>query len=199
MDGIPTVKFITLGDSSVGKTSILLRFTDNTFNAAMMSTVGIDSKSRQLVMDSQPVNVQIWDTAGQQKYRTISHTFYKRADGVMLVYDVNDKNSLGQVSSWMAQIKEKVSPGVPIALIGNKIDLAASQDFSDGESLAQSYGIKFFPTSAKTGANIDEAFTSLVAQVLKNNPALAQTASAPLRLSSTLPPPKRPDGGCCSR
>jgi small GTP-binding protein len=196
MDSVPTIKIITLGDSSVGKTSVLLRFTENTFSPTMMSTVGIDSKNRIMTYADRSYRVQVWDTAGQEKFRTISYTFYNRADGILLVYDVTDPNSLQHVTSWMAQIRERAKKDVAVTLIGNKTDLADSLDFSSGERLASSYNIKFFPTSAKTGANIEDAFTSLVAEVVTHNPGV--TSSNPDLINIKDPPPRSSEGGCCS-
>jgi len=196
MDSVPTIKIITLGDSSVGKTSVLLRFTENTFSPTMMSTVGIDSKNRVMTYANRSYRVQVWDTAGQEKFRTISYTFYNRADGILLVYDVTDPNSLQHVSSWMAQIRERAKKDVAVTLIGNKTDLADSQDFSSGERLANSYNIKFFPTSAKTGLNIEDAFTSLVSEVVTHNPSVASPNPDLIKVTND-PAPRSSDGGCC--
>lgn len=196
MDSVATIKIITLGDSSVGKTSVLLRFTENTFSPTMMSTVGIDSKTRTVTFADRSYRVQVWDTAGQEKFRTISYTFYSRADGILLVYDVTDPNSLQHVTSWMAQIRERAKKDVAITLIGNKTDLADSQDFSSGERLASTYNIKFFPTSAKTGANIEEAFMSLVSDSVTKNPGAASTSSDRIQVTSG-PVPRHSEGGCC--
>ena len=199
MDPVTTIKIITLGDSSVGKTSVLLRFTENTFSPTMMSTVGIDSKSRTLSMADRSYRVQVWDTAGQEKFRTISYTFYNRADGILLMYDVTDPNSLQHVTSWMAQIRERAKKDVAITLVGNKTDLADSKDFSSGERLANSYNIKFFPTSAKTGENVENAFMSLVSEIVTRNPQI--TSANPDRINITDPaaPRNTESGGCCGK
>jgi small GTP-binding protein len=196
MDSVTTIKIITLGDSSVGKTSVLLRFTENTFSPTMMSTVGIDSKTRTVTFADRSYRVQVWDTAGQEKFRTISYTFYSRADGILLVYDVTDPNSLQHVTSWMAQIRERAKKDVAITLIGNKTDLADSQDFSSGERLASTYNIKFFPTSAKTGTNIEDAFMSLVSDSVTKNPGVASANSDRIQVVSD-PVPRHSEGGCC--
>ena len=196
MDSTATIKIITLGDTSVGKTSVLVRFTENTFSPTMMSTMGIDSKARTITHAGRSYRVQVWDTAGQEKFRTISYTFYNRADGILLIYDVTDPNSLQHVTSWMAQIRERAKKDVAITLIGNKTDLADSQDFSSGERLASSYNIKVFPTSAKTGVNIEDAFMSLVSDVVTRNPGVAANPDR-IQVVSNPVPRSSEGGGCC--
>ena len=194
----PTIKLITLGDSDVGKTSILIRFSDSTFTLSTMKTYGIDSKFRSLRLGNRNYTVQVWDTAGQEKFRTLNSTFYSRADGILLVYDVTNPESLLHVSNWMAQIRERTREDVPVTLVGNKTDLAEDQDFGTGEEVASKYGIKFYTTSAKTGENIDTAISSLATEVITRHPRPSFDDSQTINISNqTLR--ARKSTPCCHR
>jgi small GTP-binding protein len=161
-----TVKLIALGDSSVGKTSLILRYTEDWFASNSLTTIGIDVKFKTLRLSDRDIKLQIWDPAGQEKYRTITKSFYQRADGVLLMFDLTNPQSLEQVSLWMSQIKENAEADISVVLAGNKADLVESEEESLGSKVAAHYGIEFYCTSAKTGLNVDTAFTQLVQQVL---------------------------------
>ena len=192
----PVVKAIALGDSSVGKTSLLVRFADSTFRESHMPTMGLDTKSKTLTCEGVNYKVQLWDTAGQERFRTISHSFYSRADAVLLVYDLSNEDSLRSVRKWMAQIQERARKDVAIVLVGNKLDLES--DVLPGEQLAASFGIRFFPTSAKTGEGVDQAITALVIEALKKNPRLAAPRiDDRMSVSSTLAPRISTGTSCC--
>jgi len=169
-----TIKLITLGDSEVGKSSLLLRFCDNSFSLHRVKTLGIDSKTRTLQIRDRFYRVQVWDTAGQEKFHTLSQNFYRRADGVLLVYDVTQPATLNSVHSWMAQIRERCS--APVILVGNKTDLLA-QPSPEGEEVARSFDCRFFLTSACSGFNVDTAFQCLAEEVLQGKPKLKRSGS----------------------
>ena len=116
-------KILLLGDSSVGKTCFLMRYVDNTFQEIHMSTIGLDYKLKTVQLeDGKMVKIQIWDTAGQDRFRSITKNYYKGAHGIVLIYDVTNKKSFENVSNWINQIREEVSDKVTIVLVGNKID-----------------------------------------------------------------------------
>ena len=116
-------KILLLGDSSVGKTCFLMRYTDNTFQDIHMSTIGLDYKLKNVQLeDGKMVKIQVWDTAGQDRFRSITKNYYKGAHGIILIYDVTENKSFENVKNWMNQIKEEVSNRVTIVLVGNKID-----------------------------------------------------------------------------
>lgn len=184
-----TIKLITLGDSEVGKSSLLLRFCENSFSLHRVKTLGIDSKTRTLQFGDRLYRVQVWDTAGQEKFHTLSQNFYRRADGVLLVYDVTQPASLESVHSWIAQIRERCN--APVVLVGNKTDLLV-QPSLDGEQVARSFGCRFFMTSACSGLNVDTAFQCLTEEVLQGKPELKRSGS---RLGLT----KVDRKGCCSQ
>lgn len=199
MESAAVVKLITLGDTSVGKTSLILRFADNTFSSSHMPTIGIDSKAKVMTIGSAPIKVQLWDTAGQEKFRTISYSFYSRADGVLLVYDVTDRESLAHVAIWMSQILEKATKDVPVVLIGNKEDMAEGSDLEGGEEVAQRYRIPHFFTSAKTGKNVEEAVLTLVQEIVKRNPKAGAPVNkaGSVQVSPTLAPKISDTTACC--
>lgn len=164
-----------LGDSGVGKSSLVLRWTQDTFAPSLTSTVGVNFKSKKVVLRGEAVQVQVWDTAGQEQFHKITTSFYKGAQGIMLVYDVTDPKSLENVAYWIKNIKAHASDSVQVALVGNKTDLrgAPSGDPSKraveqeaGREIAASFGVPFFETSAKESTNVNDGFTTLVAHIM---------------------------------
>ena len=172
MDGEECVyKILLLGDSSVGKSCLLKRYTDNTFLDIHISTIGLDYKLKEVKLkDGKTVKVQIWDTAGQDRFRAITKNYYKGAQGIALIYDITNQITFENVRKWIDQIKEEVSEKVPIILVGNKIDIVERRVIKkeDGESMAKEYGLLFSECSAKTGENIDSTFNQLVEKTVEN-------------------------------
>ena len=164
-------KILLLGDSSVGKSCLLKRYTDNTFLDIHISTIGLDYKLKEVKLkDGKTVKVQIWDTAGQDRFRAITKNYYKGAQGIALIYDITNQITFENVRKWIDQIKEEVSEKVPIILVGNKIDIVEKRVIKkeDGESMAKEYGLLFSECSAKTGENIDSTFNQLVEKTVEN-------------------------------
>jgi small GTP-binding protein len=164
-------KILLLGDSSVGKSCLLKRYTDNTFLDIHISTIGLDYKLKEVKLkDGKTVKVQIWDTAGQDRFRAITKNYYKGAQGIALIYDITNQITFENVRKWIDQIKEEVSEKVPIILVGNKIDIVERRVIKkeDGESMAKEYGLLFSECSAKTGENIDSTFNQLVEKTVEN-------------------------------
>ncbi|XP_012258873.1 ras-related protein Rab-8A isoform X2 [Athalia rosae] len=160
-------KLLLIGDSGVGKTCVLFRFSEDAFNTTFISTIGIDFKIRTIELDSKKVKLQIWDTAGQERFRTITTAYYRGAMGIMLVYDVNNERSFENIKNWIRNIEENASADVEKMLLGNKCDLADRRQVSKerGEQLAVEYGIKFMETSAKASINVEEAFYTLARDI----------------------------------
>lgn len=201
MEQVPTIKILTLGDASVGKTCILLRFADNMFPLQTMPTIGIEFKSKDVNVKGKNLRLQIWDTAGQERYhRTLTSSIYRRANGILLVFDLTDRESFTHVSMWMSQIREKAEGNVSIVLVGNKADLSKTTDFPDAVRLAESYNIPFFVTSAKTGLNIENVFMTLADIIVQNDPTIG--AQQDVKNPSVIKPapgksPSNSEGGCC--
>ncbi len=163
-------KILLLGDSSVGKTCFLMRYADNTFQEIHMSTIGLDYKLKNVQLDDgKIVKIQIWDTAGQDRFRSITKNYYKGAHGIILIYDVTSRKTFENIKNWVSQIKEEVSNKVTIILVGNKIDDEPNRKVTtqEGENMAKECELDFFETSAKSGANIDSTFNELVKKTVE--------------------------------
>ena len=147
-----------------------MRYADNTFQEIHMSTIGLDYKLKNVQLDDgKIVKIQIWDTAGQDRFRSITKNYYKGAHGIILIYDVTSRKTFDSVKNWISQIKEEVSDQVNIILVGNKIDDVQNRKvtFDEGEKMASSFGLPFFETSAKSGVNIDTTFNELVTKTVE--------------------------------
>ncbi|XP_075069573.1 ras-related protein Rab-10-like isoform X2 [Mixophyes fleayi] len=152
-------KLVMAGDSNVGKTCIVSRYTENTI-PSYISTVGIDFKTKTIQIDDTELKLQIWDTAGQERFHTLSVSYFRGAQGFVLVYDITNPNSFENTSLWMKDIKMKAGEEVEVVLLGNKCDMEDKREVSKerGEKLAWEHGIPFFETSAKENINIENAF-----------------------------------------
>ena len=159
------VKILTLGDTSVGKSSIVLRFSDNDFNDNQFATIGIDFKTKYIKMGDSSVKVLIWDTAGQEKFQNIAKQYYKGANGVLLIYDVGNRKSFDRVEFWLKELKENNRiDELFICLVGNKIDLEDKRVISteEGEKYAKNNNINFMEVSAKSGEGITDLFSKAI-------------------------------------
>ncbi|XP_036419683.1 ras and EF-hand domain-containing protein homolog isoform X2 [Colossoma macropomum] len=161
-------KVVLVGNSSVGKTALLRRFCDGHFHSATTATVGIDYSVRTLNLGDSHVALQLWDTAGQERYRSITKQFFRKADGVVVIYDVTMHSSFRSVRPWLASIQEAVGDPIPIMLLGNKSDKESMREVpaKEGKRLAEETGLMFFECSACTGCNVLEAMLHL-ARVLR--------------------------------
>uniref|UniRef100_A0A6B2LMN2 Uncharacterized protein n=1 Tax=Arcella intermedia TaxID=1963864 RepID=A0A6B2LMN2_9EUKA len=158
-----------IGDSGVGKSSILMRFVEKTFVESYVSTIGVDFKIQTIDINGTSVKLQIWDTAGQERFRTITQSFYRGAHGIMIVYDVTRRASFTNVTNWIQQIDKFSSDGAAKILIGNKADQASERQVSQQEAqeLASHLHTSYLETSAKTSLNISRAFSDLSAALLQ--------------------------------
>lgn len=161
-------KLLIIGDSGVGKSSLLLRFADNTFSASYITTIGVDFKIRTINIKGQKVKLQIWDTAGQERFRTITSTYYRGTQGVIVVFDVTNPESFLNVKRWLHEIDSNCE-NVQKVLVGNKIDEPVRRVVSEVEArnFATSIGIRYFETSAKENLNVEQMFHSLTENVLE--------------------------------
>ncbi len=164
-----TLKFLTLGDSMVGKTSIVLRFVDNIFFDQTKSTIGVDFKTKIIKFGNKYIKIKVWDTAGQERFRTITRQYYKNAEGMILIFDVTEKKTFDQVGDWVTSIMENKQKDAKVILVGNKIDCEERVITKEqGEELAQKYQLPYYETSASTGQNVQKIFEALAEEILKS-------------------------------
>lgn len=153
-------KYIIIGDSGVGKSCLLLQFTDKRFEASHDLTIGVEFGARMITIDEKLVKLQVWDTAGQESFRSITRSYYRGAAGALLVYDVTRRETFDHLQSWLEDCSENSNMNLTILLIGNKSDLADKRAVSEeeGKQFAEKNGLMFIETSAKTAQNVEEAF-----------------------------------------
>ena len=163
-------QLLIIGDSTVGKTSILSRFANGTFNSNYLATVGLDNFTKDEIIDNKIIRIKIWDTAGQERYKSLTKGFFRNAEGVMLVYDVTNSETYENLKFWLQSIKNNMSSDmgeIPIIIIGNKIDCEDREVIKEeAEKFWKEQGYQYFETSAKTGDNIDMTIKYLVKKVV---------------------------------
>ena len=159
------IKILTLGDTMVGKSSIVLRFSEDKFDDNQFATIGIDFKTKYIKIADSSVKVLIWDTAGQEKFQNIAKQYYKGANGVLLIYDIGSRKSFERIDFWLKELKENNRiDELFICLVGNKIDLEDKRVITteEGEKYAKDNNILFFEVSAKTGKGVVELFNKVI-------------------------------------
>lgn len=162
------LKILILGDSAVGKSALLMKFCDNQFTQSHIATIGVDFKYKTIDCESKKYRLQVWDTAGQEKFRSIVQTYYKGAMGIILVYSINDRKSFENIENWMRQISANTQNDAVVILVGNKSDVEdRTVQTSEGERVASDHNIHFFETSAKQGTNVEEAFFQITKEIKK--------------------------------
>ena len=165
------LKLLLIGDSGVGKSCFLLRFADDSFTPAYITTIGIDFKIKNLSIDDRRVKLQVWDTAGQERFRTITTAYYRGAMGILLLYDVAEESSFDAVTEWVRQIEAHASPNVRKVLVANKCDVAEGErtvSEKRGRELAAKYDMPYFEASAKDNRNVSESFVRIARDILED-------------------------------
>jgi len=162
-------KLLLIGDSGVGKTCVLFRFSDDAFNSTFIATIGIDFKIRTIELDDKKIKLQIWDTAGQERFRTITTAYYRGAMGILLVYDITNLKSFENIKTWIRNIEQHASDDVEKMILGNKCDMKDKRvvTHEQGEQLGKEYNVPFMETSAKADINVTEAFTAIARAIKK--------------------------------
>eukprot|EP01138_Halocafeteria_seosinensis_P004609 gb/GECG01004715.1/.p1 GENE.gb/GECG01004715.1/~~gb/GECG01004715.1/.p1 ORF type:complete len:213 (+),score=32.83 gb/GECG01004715.1/:1-639(+) len=157
------IKLLTIGNSGVGKTCLLLRYGQNQFSPTFITTIGIDFKVKYVNIDGKRIKLQIWDTAGQERFRTITTSYFKGAQGILLVYDITDRDSFENVDTWITEIHRNADKQVSKVLVGNKADMEKDRVVTEeeGRKLAERFGVPFFEASAKDDKNVTEVFEHL--------------------------------------
>ena len=163
------INIMTLGISSVGKTSFIFRFTENTFQNLFISTIGIDYKVKIIEIENTKYKLIFYDTAGQEKFKSVAPNLIKKAHGIIIMYDITNKSSFDSIPDIIKNIKEEKGNDFPMILIGNKIDLEPDREIKkeEGKDLASKNGIEFFEISNKEGINIQEAGFAIVNTILE--------------------------------
>ena len=158
------VKIVLLGDSGVGKTNLISRFTKNMFSPNSKATIGVEFFIKTYKVNNKILKIEIWDTAGQERYKSITSVYYKGAKGAFIVYDITSRKSFDDVDKWIEEIKEKTSKDIKLIIIGNKIDLKDERDITTNEALNKFKGmdIPFMETSALDDTNVSEVFLDLI-------------------------------------
>ncbi len=192
-----TFKILTIGESGVGKTSILRRFVENKFLKNHLATIGIDFRTKVFHINGKDIKLKIWDTAGQERYHNITSQIFKGADGIILVYDVNEEITFTKIQNWMDQIKSNVSKDeISLVLLGNKCDLEERVISKEkGQEMADSLDVSYYETSALMGTGINEAFEGLTKKIMKKK-NLINTDGRTISLSSSQKPKKKKKE-CC--
>lgn len=186
------IKLLALGDSGVGKTTFLYRYTDNKFNPKFITTVGIDFREKRVVYDTQgaegasgkafKVHLQLWDTAGQERFRSLTTAFFRDAMGFLLMFDLTSQQSFLNVRNWMSQLQANAYCENPdIVLIGNKADLPDQREVNERQAreLAEKYGIPYFETSAATGQNVEKSVETLLDLIMKRMEKCVEKTQVP--------------------
>jgi len=164
------INIMTLGNSEVGKTCYILKYTENFFQELYLTTVGIDFKVKTETINDKQYKLFFYDTTGQEKYKSIALNIIRNAQGIILMYDITNKKSFESIPDWIKSIRDSKGENFPMILLGNKLDKEDIRIISEkeGKELADKYGIKFFETSNKTGVNVQESGIALVNEILKN-------------------------------
>lgn len=202
-------KYIIIGDTGVGKSCLLLQFTDKRFQPMHDLTIGVEFGARMITIDNRQLKLQIWDTAGQESFRSITRSYYRGAAGALLVYDITRRETFNHLTRWLEEARQNASQSMVIMLIGNKSDLDHRRQVSrdEGEKFARDHGLIFLETSAKTAANVEEAFINTAQKIYENiqndvydvnNEAhgikIGMAHVPPTRSYDT---PQEQKGGCC--
>ena len=163
-------KLLLIGNSSVGKSSLLFRFVENVWDDSFVPTIGVDFKLKTLEVNGKKVKLQIWDTAGKERFKNITASYYRGGNGVLVVYDITERESFDNLTSWLIEIEKNANKNVYKLLIGNKCDLEDKRKvtYQEGKDFAESNGMKFIETSAKDNTKVQEAFELLTSEIMKS-------------------------------
>ena len=197
-DDIETIKLMIIGDQSVGKSSLITRYTEDSFNNNMISTIGMDFKRKNLTLDNKEFKITIYDSAGNERYTNITKHFYQGANGILLVYDASQISTFESISKWMKTLESVIKDkSIELILIGNKIDLERTVSYEDGKNISNKYNTIYLETSAKTGVGVDKAFEILLKKIAGN----LKLASAETKEIIDVKKPddkiKKQSKGCC--
>ena len=162
-------KYIIIGDAAVGKTNLLNRYINKKFLNEYQTTIGVEFATKTVKIRDKLYRIQLWDTTGQESFRSITRNYYKNSVCAIIVYDITCRDSFNSIKNWIEEVNENCSKNVYMVLVGNKSDLEERRDIKkeEGEELAQNIGIKFYETSAKLGTNVENVFFNSVDEIAK--------------------------------
>jgi len=201
-------KVVLIGDSGVGKSNLLSRFTRNEFNLDSKSTIGVEFATRTLSIDDKTIKAQIWDTAGQERYRAITSAYYRGAVGALLVYDIAKHSSFVNATRWLKELRDHADAKIIIMLVGNKSDLKhlRAVPTDEAKALAVENNLLFVETSALDASNVESAFQTILADIYRivSNTSIEQS-SDPIKpstgetitVSASVDPNTKQSSGCC--
>ena len=160
-------KVIIIGDTHVGKSNVLLRFSEDIFQDSFQPTIGVDFKIKSINFENTPIKLQLWDTAGQERFRNITNSYYKGAHGIILVYDITNHNSFQNLDLWLEEVEKHGATNLTKILIGNKSDLEELRQVEkkEAEKKAEEMGMPFLETSAKEGTNVEKVFLYVIKEI----------------------------------
>ncbi|KAL9547761.1 Ras-related protein Rab-11A [Mucor bainieri] len=201
-------KVVLIGDSSVGKTNLLGRFTRNEFNLESKSTIGVEFATRSVEVDNKVIKAQIWDTAGQERYRAITSAYYRGAVGALLVYDISKHSTFESVSRWLKELRDHADANIVIMLVGNKSDLRhlRAVPTEEAKQFATENGLSFIETSALDATNVELSFQRNLTEIYRivsnkaletSNNAIKPTGGQTILVSQSPDENQKPSGGCC--
>jgi len=199
-------KVVLIGDSGVGKSNLLSRFTRNEFNLESKSTIGVEFATRSIQVDSKTIKAQIWDTAGQERFRAITSAYYRGAVGALLVYDLAKHVTYENVNVWLKELRDHADNNIVVMLVGNKSDLRHLRAVSteDAKKFAAENNLSFIETSALDSSNVELAFTKILTEIYRivSNKALesSENSNVPSSQVVSITPTSKDEanaGGCC--
>ncbi|KAI0263709.1 GTPase [Gloeopeniophorella convolvens] len=201
-------KVVLIGDSGVGKSNLLSRFTRNEFNLETKSTIGVEFATRSITVDSKTLKAQIWDTAGQERYRAITAAYYRGAVGALLVYDIAKHATYVNVTRWLKELRDHADSNIVIMLVGNKSDLKhlRAVPTEEAKAFAAENGLSFIETSALDASNVESAFQTILTDIYRivSSKQLEQSADPikpssgdTLTVSPSVDASAKSGSGCC--